>query len=317
MASLSLDLDNIWCFMQTNGDPGWEGFPSYLDAIVPRVLEFFRTRGIRITFFVVGQDAALEKNRRVLSSISEAGHEIGNHSFRHQPWLHEYANQELEDELDNAERAILAATGVKPVGFRGPGYSYSADTLKTLANRGYLFDASSFPNAVNGLARMYFFKRNTLPDDEKTRRKGLFGRPSEVFRPLRPYRWDTAGSKLLEIPVTTMPWLRLPMHFSYVLYLSKYSRSLALLYFRLATKLCKWTGVEPSLLFHPLDFMGKDDGCEAVSFFPGMDIDSGYKIGVLNRCLDILAEDFMLVPMYEHARQIQQNVRLKVFPLPN
>jgi peptidoglycan/xylan/chitin deacetylase (PgdA/CDA1 family) len=36
-------------------------FPSYLDIAVPRALEFFKKRGLIITFFVVGQDAALEK----------------------------------------------------------------------------------------------------------------------------------------------------------------------------------------------------------------------------------------------------------------
>ena len=36
IASLSLDLDNKWSYMKTHGDQGWEAFPSYLDAVVPR-----------------------------------------------------------------------------------------------------------------------------------------------------------------------------------------------------------------------------------------------------------------------------------------
>ena len=39
LASLSLDLDNKWSYMKTHGDAGWEAFPSYLDIVVPRVLE--------------------------------------------------------------------------------------------------------------------------------------------------------------------------------------------------------------------------------------------------------------------------------------
>ena len=35
VASISLDLDNQWSYMKTHGDPGWESFPSYLDAFVP------------------------------------------------------------------------------------------------------------------------------------------------------------------------------------------------------------------------------------------------------------------------------------------
>ena len=53
VASLSLDLDNKWSYMKTHGDPGWESFPSYLDVVVPRVLEFLEERELIITFFIV------------------------------------------------------------------------------------------------------------------------------------------------------------------------------------------------------------------------------------------------------------------------
>ena len=38
---------------------GWQRFPSYLDRVVPPVLELLAERGLQITFFVVGQDAEL------------------------------------------------------------------------------------------------------------------------------------------------------------------------------------------------------------------------------------------------------------------
>src|SRR5437660_7036359 len=87
LASLSLDLDNKWSYMKTHGDSGWETYPSYLDVVVPRVLTFLKERDLKITFFIVGQDAALEKNLDAIASIAAAGHEIGNHSFNHEPWL--------------------------------------------------------------------------------------------------------------------------------------------------------------------------------------------------------------------------------------
>jgi hypothetical protein len=31
-ASISLDLDNLWSYLKTQGAPGWESFPSYLDS---------------------------------------------------------------------------------------------------------------------------------------------------------------------------------------------------------------------------------------------------------------------------------------------
>ncbi len=66
-ASLSLDLDNQWSYMKTHGDAGWEDFPSYLGVMVPRMLDFLRARGLRITVFVVGQDAALDVSRDALA----------------------------------------------------------------------------------------------------------------------------------------------------------------------------------------------------------------------------------------------------------
>ena len=72
IASLSLDLDNQWSYMKTHGDAGWETFPSYLDLVVPRALSFLNERNLNITFFIVGQDAALEQNREAISSISAA-----------------------------------------------------------------------------------------------------------------------------------------------------------------------------------------------------------------------------------------------------
>ena len=125
IASLSLDLDNKWSYLKTHGEAGWETFPTYLPLVVPRVLQFLRQRGLTITFFIVGQDAALPENRAALRAIADDGHEIGNHSFRHEPWLHLYSEDEIDAELARAEEAIAAATDRRPVGFRGPGLALS------------------------------------------------------------------------------------------------------------------------------------------------------------------------------------------------
>ena len=129
LASLSLDLDNQWSYMKTHGDDAWSTYPTYLDWAVPRILEFLDQRDLQITFFIVGQDAVRDVNVPALRAIGDAGHEIGNHSFNHEPWLHLYDEDELNTELENAEEAIKAATGVMPVGFRGPGFSLSPSTF--------------------------------------------------------------------------------------------------------------------------------------------------------------------------------------------
>lgn len=301
-ASLSLDLDNQWSYMKTHGDKGWESHPSYLDVVVPRILDFLTERGLRISFFIVGQDAALEKNRSALASISAAGHEIGNHSFRHEPWLHLYTAGELEQELRQAEDAIEAATGVRPRGFRGPGFSLSEGTLEMLQRRGYDYDATVFPNLLNPLARAYLFSTSKLTPEEKEQRNALFGTWKDAFRPVKPFQWKLSRGQLLEIPVTTLPGLKVPMHLSYLIYLAKFSRIAARTYLRFALGVCRMTGTRPSLLLHPLDFMGRED-CAALAFFPGMDLARDEKLEIMAELFEILMARCEIVTMGEHAQR--------------
>lgn len=300
IASLSLDLDNEWTYLKTHGDANWSSFPSYLHWIVPRVLDFFQQRNLKITFFIVGQDAALEKNEDALRSIAAAGHEIGNHSFNHEPWLNLYSDAAIEREVELAEESIAKTTGQRPIGFRGPGFSCSPALLRTLYKRGYRYDASTFPTFIGPLARAYYFMRSNLKGAELRRRRALFGSIADGFRPNRPYRFRFDGDELLEIPVTTMPGSRLPMHVSYLLYLAGFSHQLALGYFRSALALCKLTATTPSLLLHPLDFLGREDN-QSLSFFPAMNMSSERKLELVAGALDLLAADYEIVTMGEHA----------------
>lgn len=306
LASLSLDLDNKWSYMKTHGDAGWEAFPSYLDTVVPRALEFLKERDLKITFFIVGQDAALEKNHQALRSIADAGHEIGNHSFNHEPWLHLYSKQELVDELSRAEGAIECATGRHTVGFRGPGFSLTPTVLEVLAERGYDYDCSTLPTYIAPLARAYyFFKSPEMSEDEREKRKKLFGKFADGFAPIKPHLVEAAGRTLVELPVTTFPLVKTPIHVSYLIYLSTFSRSLALGYWRSAVAACQIAGVEPSLLLHPLDFMTGDDASE-LKFFPGMSMALEHKLDILSDVLSLYTRKFDVVNVGGHAASVRQ-----------
>jgi peptidoglycan-N-acetylglucosamine deacetylase len=307
IASLSLDLDNQWSYMKTHGDEGWEDYPSYFDRVVPRVLEVLDDANLKITFFIVGQDAALPKNHAALRQITAAGHEVGNHSFRHEPWLHLYSEAELEAEIDRAEAAIEQATGKRPRCFRGPGFSLSRTVLTVLARRNYACDASTFPTFLGPLARMYYFMTSKLDKAELAKRDYLFGKFRDGLRPLKPYRLQTHSGSLLEIPVTTMPWIKIPIHVSYLLYLSTFSRPIAKLYLHFSIMMCKLTGVQLSLLLHPLDFMGVDDNIPEMAFFPAMDQPVARKLQFLRYVLRTLDQAFTLVTMEEHADRLDQS----------
>ena len=300
IASLSLDLDNKWSYMKTHGDKGWDSFPTYLPIVVPRFLKFLDDRKLKITVFVVGQDAALEKNDAALASISAAGHEIGNHSFHHEPWLHLYSLERIDEELARAEEHLERVTGERPIGFRGPGFSLSPDVLKVLSARDYQYDCSTFPTFLGPLARLYYFMTAKLDEQQKKERKKLFGTLSEGFKPLRPFFWKTTQTPLLEIPVTTMPLFKVPIHVSYLLYLNQFSRTLAMTYWRMALTMCRLAGVAPSLLLHPLDFMGCDDDSD-LGFFPAMRVPHGPKCELVGDVIDLMCRYYDVRPVRDHA----------------
>ena len=272
LASLSLDLDNEWTYLKMHGDAGWRKLPSYLDVVVPRILDFLADcDNQRITFFVVGQDAALKKNQEAIASIARNGHEIGNHSFHHEPSMHLHTPQQIVDDLQSAEWHIERVTGQHPAGFRSPcataratGFHRMSDTLPaTLVKLGYTYDASS----------------------RVTQRR---------------------GTKLHHLPL-----LRPPIHFSRIIHLSRFSQALALGYFRSAVKMCELTGTQPSLLLHPFDFLGKED-LSTQQFFPGMELARERKLEMMTTLVNDLRMRFRVVPMIEYARAAAaSNLRAK------
>lgn len=297
IASISLDLDNHWSYMKNHGTEGWEEFPSYLEVFVPMILEELEALGIKITFFIVGQDAALEKNHPYLKMIADGGHEIANHSFRHETWLQRYTEKELMEEIEKAHEAIFHATGKEPIGFRGPGFTWNRALLNILAEKGYSYDASTFPTFIGPLARRMYYKTARLSEEEKAARKDLFGKFSDGFQRLRPYIWKLDhGKRLLEIPVTTMPVFRIPMHLTYLVYLSSISEFLMMAYLHTAVFLCRLTRTRPSFLIHPLDILSGDQ-VTGLDGFPGMEISSTRKVRIFRKVMGLLKRRFTLVPM--------------------
>jgi peptidoglycan-N-acetylglucosamine deacetylase len=316
IASLSLDLDNKWSYMKTHGDSGWEAYPSYLEIVVPRVLRFLKDRNLTITFFIVGRDAVLQKNQDVLKAIADAGHEMGNHSYHHEPWLHLYSPAQVDAEITRAEDAIENATGQRPVGFRAPGYSLSRATLTVLTRKNYLYDASTLPNLLAPLARKYYFKTAEFNAEQRHLRSILGGTLRDALRPIQPYRWKMQSANLIEIPVTTMPLFRTPIHVSYLFGLASFSRNVAYHYFNTALKLCSFTKTAPSLLLHPTDFLGCDDVRE-LCFIPGMRLPSEEKLEFVSDILRTLSEQFILLNLQQHADRLSELPAVEpTFPLP-
>jgi len=297
-ATMSVDLDNLWAYMRSYGAEAWRTYPGFLHRAVPRLLDATARLGLRTTMFVVGRDAEQADHRPLLEAITGSGHEIGNHSYDHQPWLHRHPADRIADDIARAEEAIGAATGRRPVGFRGPAFSLSTAVLTTLKNRGYRYDATTFPTVLGPLARAYHRATSRLDAEARRRQDGLFGGVREGLRPLRPYRWDLAGGPLVEVPVTTLPLLRLPVHATYLNFLADRSPGLARAYFRTTLRLCRASRVSPSLLLHATDVLGRDDP-EVPAYLPGMRRSAADKGRFLHELLDDYCGAFRVGPLGE------------------
>ena len=265
---ISLDLDNQWSYMKIHGDAGWEEYPSYFDIFIPQVLDVLDRLNLTITFFIVGRDAALEKNHAMLKLITARGHDVGNHSMSHDSWLHLFPREKIAEEINAAHDVISSVTGKRPIGFRGPGFCWSQVILNLLAEHGYTFDASILPTWLGPLGRMYYFWKSNLTKEDKKQRKELFGKFRRRFRPVKAFSCTLPSGKcILEIPVSTIPLLKVPFHLSYLLYLSRFSPAIMHAYLTVAIIYAK-SPARPRVFYCIRSTWSEATRSPPLSFFP-------------------------------------------------
>ncbi|NJP97419.1 polysaccharide deacetylase family protein [Nonomuraea sp. FMUSA5-5] len=83
--------------------------------------------GARATFFVVGQNVTAYPG--IVRRAHAAGHEIGNHSWSH-PDLSRLPAKSIRSQLARTDRAVEAATGVRPALVRPPYGAFDASVRR-------------------------------------------------------------------------------------------------------------------------------------------------------------------------------------------
>jgi len=86
-------------------------------ANTPRLLDLAAKDHIKLTFFLIGENAA-RYPKLVQRELAE-GHEVGNHSYTH-PDLAKMSDDAVRSEIQKTQDAIIAASGYKPVLMRPP-----------------------------------------------------------------------------------------------------------------------------------------------------------------------------------------------------
>jgi hypothetical protein len=72
--------------------------------------------------------------------------------------------------------------------------------------------------------------------------------------------------------------------------------------------MCVITRTRPSLLLHPLDFLGGDE-INDLSFFPAMSLTAERKMRVVDKVLSLYSRLYNVVSLQKYIQTIQQNSR--------
>lgn len=302
-ASLSIDLDNAWAYRRAAGHLDWRQTESFLPLAIDRMVETLGSLDLPATVFLVGRDLEDGNDVDAIHHFGELSDwEPANHSWNHLPWLHTMSPEAIENEIAATERAVESNFGHRPIGFRGPGFSCPDEVLRVLHRRGYQYDASLFPTSLAPLARAVFLLRSNLRGEEREKAKKLYGGWRSMLLPNRPHRrcfqseptaLSPHGSNqgFHEIPVTTMPGIRTPIHLTYLTFLASMSVPIAKMYFRTAMLMCRRMKTKPSLLLHPPDFLGGEDA-PSLANFPGMKLSAQEKRSFTSWVLETFAASF-------------------------
>ncbi len=104
------------------------------EEVIPRMLEIFRDKEVKITFFVSGKWA--EKNPELLRSMYLAGHEIQSHGYGHKLCT-QVSRDTVKEEILKTEAAIINAINIRTTVFAPPSGDYNDTTLEVCKELGY------------------------------------------------------------------------------------------------------------------------------------------------------------------------------------
>jgi peptidoglycan/xylan/chitin deacetylase (PgdA/CDA1 family)/ubiquinone/menaquinone biosynthesis C-methylase UbiE len=85
--------------------------------ITPLVLKLLKKYKIKAAFFVAGNKA--ERYPEIIKMILKDGHEIGNHTYTHDPFIMLKSYRRLESEITGADR-VIKSFGIETRAFRPP-----------------------------------------------------------------------------------------------------------------------------------------------------------------------------------------------------
>ncbi len=282
LLSITIDVDTVSTLFPDIADRNWRD-KTFRNG-VERFLKLFKKFDIKATFFLVGNDLKDEGNIAIVREIIAEDHEVANHTMNHIQSLHKLPHDEILSEVGNAEDIIKKTTGVAVCGFRAPGWNVSKKVLHILEERNYKYDSSVFPTFIMPIAKgLHYAKTKDVPPI----RRSTMGSITNMFAPRKLYnpinkKNRNSSEDLIEYPLTTVPYLRLPFFGTMVF---EYGLSYFDLFYRLVTsqKLVNFS-------LHLAELCDKDNDFDSAILNQG--VNKGYVPKCLNVSIDEKVELF-------------------------
>lgn len=169
----------------------WDGTfhmlsPEYLsrgefgaEVAAQRLLRLFDKHQIKTTWCIPGHTADTFPDP--CKEVIAAGHEVAHHGYSHENPTETDKGTERQVLLRGLD--ALARLGVKPRGYRSPGWDVSDHTLDLLEELGFSWDSSLMANDLHP----YYPRRVTRPSTvhygkhEVADKASVFGQPSKIL----------------------------------------------------------------------------------------------------------------------------------------
>jgi len=217
--SLWPDTKSLFVDYYGQKEPGRE-LVSYTD----NVLKILDKHGIKATFFVLGEVASYFPN--LIKTIYAAGHEIACHGWFHVDAF-ELGRQEFCEQVKKSKLFLEDLIGESVKGYRAPNLILTPWIFEEIVNLGFLYDSSICPS------RSFFGKYADYVD--------VSNNPFTI-----PVHSGGNVQNLVEIPIPTMPMLKLPACSGII------TRILGAWWSRLALKITLQGG-DAMYYFHPYE----------------------------------------------------------------
>jgi hypothetical protein len=253
-AGISIDVDSLWVLAENMGCTAELDETAIYTQAVPEFLRLLDLFSIKATFFCVGKDLSLECNRAIVAEIVGRGHEIGNHTMSHPKNWAELSSSDIIEEIAGCHE-VMEKAGVKDVvGFRASGYYLDSRMVSVLREKGYVYDSSVLPSyymsLLMPLGRMLMARsiKVNWPCGQlaygSAPRFSYFLNERDIFHP-------AAEGDILELPIASSSFLRLPFHSTIVF-------ATGLWFFNWALHVFRQTGLPLVYVFHAVDLLDND-----------------------------------------------------------